>query len=365
MLRSWATCSAFSACALACAGGDPVLGADAGRPSPDAGTAPSLPCPAGATLAHYSFTELAALPTVGDIALPHLLPNTIIATARPGTPFAVRLDVCEGATRTLAAVMVREDTFEPPRWFVVDAVATAPTADTHDTPAGLISEIRVPAPAVSVQGLDDAVAGRLDALQIRVAYSDGIWVVGHPAFLAVARGDVSAADITYNSLTVIVGGLAPGDSFAGQVCPFTQQPLSAAFSLGTAQFTVTGCSFLGGGETTGYTIHTLSVEDSSAALDPGERRRFTLATEAELTAALDYRWNHHNACDSFHLTLPHAEYAASASPLAGCGEQVPGAPMRTFDEPFDSPVKYRLRYHGGAWVDGTIEGCRHYLFCAR
>jgi hypothetical protein len=53
---------------------------------------------------------------------------------------------------------------------------------------------------------------------------------------------------------------------------------------------------------------------------------------------LDYRWNHHNACDTFHLTLPHAEYVAAAATLAGCGETVLDAPVRIPDGP-DHPFR--------------------------
>lgn len=123
------------------------------------------------------------------------------------------------------------------------------------------------------------------------------------------------------------------------------------------------CSFLGGGITRGYRIDRLTVQDSSPQLQAADRGRFEFKSRAEVEGVLNYRWNHHNACDSFHLALPHADYAASSAPAAGCGPQVPNAPPRRIDEPSTSPVLYRLRYYGGAWKDGSIPGCTHFLEC--
>lgn len=150
---------------------------------------------------------------------------------------------------------------------------------------------------------------------------------------------------------------------APESCPEGHMPLSARFRLGTAQFEVGGCSFMGGGHTMGYEFHRLTIEDTSPALMPADRRKLEFTTKAEVDAVLNYRWNHHNACDSFHLALPHADYAASSAPLAGCGTQVPNAPPRSFDEPFDAPVRYRTRYYGGAWVDADATGCSQYMSC--
>jgi len=133
--------------------------------------------------------------------------------------------------------------------------------------------------------------------------------------------------------------------------------------MSTATFEVTACTFLGGGETTGYRISSLAVQDSSPELTEAERQRFEYDGEAAVEAVMTYAWNHHNACDSFHLALAHADYAASSSPAAGCGDTVPNAPPRIFDEDPRLPVLFRIRYHGGDWTDGTMPDCYHYLFC--
>ena len=54
--------------------------------------------------------------------------------------------------------------------------------------------------------------------------------------------------------------------------------------------------------------------------------------------------------------------ALSVVALAGCGVAVPNAPPRTFDDT-DPRVLFRTRYHGGAWVDGAMDGCGHYMWC--
>jgi hypothetical protein len=146
-------------------------------------------------------------------------------------------------------------------------------------------------------------------------------------------------------------------------CRFGEDPLTTSFTMSTATFDVEACTVLGGGFTAGYRIHYLAVTDTSPDLTEAERMKIEFTSEAEVEAVMNYVWNHHNACDSFHLALPYADYAASAAPAAGCGETVPNAPMRDFDEPPGAPVFFRIRYHGGEWVDGEIPGCTHYLFC--
>jgi len=335
---------------------------DATSGSADGGAADPSPCPGGAPLVHYSLTSLAVVPTINEIQLPNLIPNAIITAVVPGATPALRFDFCVNAgVHTLFGLQYQEHSFELPRRFVIDSTVASPMERQIPTPHGDITEIRVPPSVVVTSGIDAAIGGDLSTLRIRLILDDGLLVFGHADFLAVGRGMVGASSMTYTSLTIVVGGLGAGDAFAGLVCPFAQQALSARFAFGTAQFEVEGCSFLGGGETFGYEIRRLSVEDSSPSLMPADRRKFELTTPTELAAALNYRWNHHNACDSFHLALPHADYAASTAPLAGCGTQVPNAPPRMFEDPPNTPVKYRIRYYGGPWVDGEVPNCTHYI----
>lgn len=342
-------------------------GVDAGSldaSAPD-GSATAERCADGSARTHVSLTPLSPLPALGAIELPHLLPNTLVVGAETEGAHRVRLDACvsAGGAARLEGLQAMESSFDTPRRYVVDPAARTQTETFVDTPAGQLYEVRLPPADLRVEGLEAAVAGDLRALRVRVLGPSGLLLVGHAGFVAVARGEVSAADITYTSLTVIVGGLAIGDTFAGLACKFGHTPLSARFRLGTAQFEVGGCSFLGGGHTMGYEFHRLTIEDSSATLLPADRRKYEFTTKAEVDAVLNYRWNHHNACDSFHLALPHADYAASSAPMAGCGTQVPNAPPRSFDEPFDAPARYRIRYYGGAWVDADAAGCSQYMSC--
>lgn len=339
-------------------------GADAGGGSPDAAPIAET-CADGSALTRFSLTPLAVVPTLAALGLPDPIPGTIIANAGTEGAHQLRFDVCTpaGGAPRLQSLQAIETSFEQPRLYVVDPAATTQTETFVDTPNGKVYEIRLPPGDLIVEGLAAALAGDLGTLRIRLLGGQGLLVIGHADFLVVARVEATATMLTYTSLTVVVGGLAPGDAFGGRICPFGHNPLEATFRLGTATFEVGGCEFLGGGATMGYEYHRLTIEDSSPELMAADRQKLVFATKAEVDAVLTYRWNHHNACDSFHLALPHADYAASSAPMAGCGQQVPNAPPRQFEEPFDAPVKYRFRYYGGAWVDAEATGCSSYMSC--
>jgi hypothetical protein len=335
---------------------------DSGTES-DAEVLPAL-CPSGAVLVQYSLTPLQSAPPLGALELPGLHPATIIVQAGNGLSNSMRLDLCqESDGLRLHAILLRGEAVTLASRFVLDDSITSPATEVVEIAEGRVQEVRVPRTAVVVEGLGEAIAGNLPALRIRLPGEKGLLVVGHSDFLAVARGRVDAATIQYTSLYVMVGDLAPGNVFAGLRCPFGQTPLTTSFRLDTAQFDLEACTFLGGGITTGYRIHRLAVQDSNPGLEEAYRGRFELTTEAEVKSVMNYRWNHHNACDSFHLTLGHADYAASTAPAAGCGPQVPEAPPRNIDEPSTAPLLYRIRYHGGAWRDGSVAGCSHFLYC--
>lgn len=174
---------------------------------------------------------------------------------------------------------------------------------------------------------------------------------------------VGANSIIYSSIYVVAGRLVPGDVIAGRPCPLGESLLERSWRMGSADFEVDACTYLGGGHTTAYRISRLSITDTNSALSPAEQMTHRFEGEAAVEAVLNYRWNHHNACDSFHLALPHADYAATTAPLAGCGSQVPNAPPRDFEDDPSGPVEFRVRYHGGTWTDGTMPGCTHYMFC--
>ncbi len=348
------------------AGDSPDSGApDAAGPPPDAGSDPRVRCAPGSTLRTYSLSPIAPLPSRSDLELPGLPATAQIISAGTGQTNSARFDVCDDGAggSVLEEVLFVGETFETPRLYRVDETISAPVEEVLQIDEGLVVSLRLPPADVAVSGLDEALAGHLQPLEIRLVNDSGLLIVGHDGFVAVARGRVGPASITYTTSSIVVGGLTPGDVFAGLACHFGEEALSTAFTMGTADFELDACTFQGAGFTAGYRITRLSVQDSNAALTAAEQGRFELVGEAEVEASLAYVYNHHNACDSFHLALPHADYAATTAPAAGCGAPVPDAPMRDINEDSTSPVKYRIRYHGGEWMDGTIPGCSHYLFC--
>lgn len=339
--------------------------ADGGAGLPDSGPGDPLGlCPTGATLLHYSFTPVVPLPSVASLELLGLPNGVQLLSAGPSSDSDLRLDVCEDGAgqRTLAAVLHTIGAFSVPSFYRIDPSLAAPVEEIIDHGQGNVVQVRLPPAAFVVSGLEAALGGDLDPLAIRLVYDSGLLILGHPGFIAAAQGRVGVSTVEYTSIFVLVGGLGPGDAFAGRTCRFGETPRARSFQMATAAFEVAACTFLGGGETAGYRIYRLAITDPSTELTPAERERFEFTGEAAVEAVLTYRWNHHNGCDSFHLALPHADYAATTSPLAGCGTPVDNAPLRDFND-MDGTVHYRLRYHGGAWVEGAMPDCPHYLLC--
>jgi hypothetical protein len=255
------------------------------------------------------------------------------------------------------------DDFQAPSYFLLDETVSTPVEDFVQYRGGFIFLVRLPPAAFMVTGMAEALSGNLQPLELRFVADSGLLLLGHANFIAGTTGMVRPSSITYTNIYVIAGGLEPGDVFASRPCPFGENLFSKTWRMGTADFAVRACAFLGGGQTTGYRINHLSITDSNSLLTTAEQSTFTFEGEDAVTAVMNYLWNHHNACDSFHLALPHADYAATTAPLAGCGAQVPNAPMRDFEDDPAGPVEYRIRYHGGVWMEGTIPGCTHYMFC--
>jgi hypothetical protein len=332
--------------------------ADAGA-SADAG-ADARPCASG--LERYSLGAVRPVPMPSALNLPNLLPGTEVVSAGDGAEAGLRLEICrDGGQPTLRSALFRAWSSETPTLYRLDPTITQPTEAVVELPEGVVLERRLPTSATLVEGLAAALEGAPEALHVRLFGESGLVLRGHAGFVALAAGRVDATTITYGSIRVVVGTLARGDVFANLPCPFGESALAARFSLGSAGFDVRACTFLGGGETLGYRIVALTVTDPNAALAPAEQQPITFTGDAAVRAVLSYAWNHHNGCDSFHLALPHADYAATTSPIAGCGTPVPSAPDRAPDGFGD--VLYRVRYHGGPWTEGTIPGCHHYLFC--
>jgi len=288
-----------------------------------------------------------------------------VLNAGEGTASSVRFDLCQdGAGQvTLRGVLWATDEFSAPTYWVRDDAVGAITDEFVEYRRGMVYLLRVPPASFRVTGLEQAVAGDLQPFELRIFGDYGLWVLGHGSFLAGATGMVGANSIIYSSIYVVAGRLVPGDVIAGRPCPLGESLLERSWRMGSADFEVDACTYLGGGHTTAYRISRLSITDTNSALSPAEQMTHRFEGEAAVEAVLNYRWNHHNACDSFHLALPHADYAATTAPLAGCGSQVPNAPPRDFEDDPSGPVEFRVRYHGGTWTDGTMPGCTHYMFC--
>jgi hypothetical protein len=333
---------------------------DGGSGPLDAGLATS-DCATG--LRYYSLEPVQPLPAVEALELPGLIEGAQVIAAGDGAEHSARLEVCEdGGRPTLRALLHRAFSFETPTLYRWDDTLLAPTDSVVQLEEGLVIERRFPPSSAQVEGLAAALAGDPRDLRIRIPGEYGLLLRGHDGFVALAQGNVDAAGIVYSSINIVVGRLAPGDVFARLPCPFGESTLRTSFALGSATFDVEACTFAGGGETLGYRIASLAVTDTSPALAPPERATFRFDDEASVEAVMTYAWHHHNGCDSFHLALPHADYAATASPIAGCGAPVPNAPARDPSTPGD--VLFRVRHRGGAWTEGAIDGCHHFLFCA-
>ena len=343
---------------------------DAGAPNVDAGTDAGLPpggedpfelCPNGEVV-HYSLAPLASPPAPSALEFSGLPSGVQIFSVSDAA--GVRFELCqEGGALSLQGILW-EGPSNVPTLFRSDESISAPEQNLLQLEIGTVFEVRFPASDWRVQGLEEALSGDLDPLEVRVLGEFGMLALGHEGYIAMVTGRVDESSIEYNSIAVTVGALVPGDSFEDRRCPLGEMPHDASFNLGSARFEVQTCTFQAAGHTTGYRIAFLAVQDDSPALSADAQQRFVFDSEEAVEGVMNYVWNHHNACDSFFLDLPHADYAATTAPLAGCGVAVDNAPMRDLnDDP--TTILYRVRYGDGAWEDRTATDCSHYIFCNR
>jgi len=219
---------------------------------------------------------------------------------------------------------------------------------------------------INPTGLNSAVFNLAEDLDIKIPLgNETLWLKGWgnsvpiDAFAAIARLKLAADGTQSLAFPSITGGrLATGDPFKSGPCAIGESLQSTTFALGTVQFAADFCLREdGAGDAFGsYRILKLVVDDQSPSL-PVDEHHVSLATDDMLQAHLTYKWNHHNACDSFALKLTHVEYAATAAANQGCGPTVPDAPSQN---PSDQHMIFRIRYQDGNWQDGTAT-CAHFL----
>ncbi len=164
-----------------------------------------------------------------------------------------------------------------------------------------------------------------------------------------------------STLNLLAGTLELGNPWPENGCNDSQIAGVHQVVLGTATFDLKYCFMQGAGETTEYYFTDVTVTDTNPALSKEEQKSYTISGVDKLKDIMEFAVNHHNGCDSFYLKLPHAEYAASAAPMAGCGLPVKNAPKRDMDETSKATL-FQIRYHGGEWNKGE-HACWHYLLC--
>jgi hypothetical protein len=179
-------------------------------------------------------------------------------------------------------------------------------------------------------------------------------------FATATTGRIDGNRISSNSIGLLTGTVLRGDPLVSVTCPAGQIPSPAQFRIGTALFDTKLCYGAGGGETTAYTVTDLVITDSNPALPAEARAPQEFHGEESVRSVMNFRWNHHNACDSFYVKLPHSEYAATAAAMAGCGLPVENAPERNIEDERRT-VLYRTKYSDGAWQDGSLP-CVHFFF---
>ncbi len=183
-----------------------------------------------------------------------------------------------------------------------------------------------------------------------------IMSAGNPVYLSVIMGEYIDSGFEPTSILVAVGSLSFG---APETTSCQAHEISGhqEFVLESATFSAELCTFLGGGETLGYRFLSLTVKDQNPALATPIDVKLD---GDQLAAAFKYKVNHHNACDSFLLTLPQATYTATSGPNAGCGSVVQGAISRTYDDNRRNTL-YQITYGQTSTGIKELANKRHYF----
>jgi hypothetical protein len=299
-----------------------------------------------------------------------------------GDEAAVRLDACldsaEATVKLVRLVVVREafGGATVRESVVLDEAATAPRLES----VGDVALYHVPAARVATAGLKEAVFDRdVSTLAVTLplpsgrVYSLRGWRLAGLTTAGVTTPAAGAVNVVTLALsepngmpahdsTVIVGALDYGSPFGLDRCLPGEESGTAAFALGLARFKLDVCWFGGGDETIGYRVLRVAVVDTDAGL-PATARGETFAVGAkDFDGVFAYRWNPRNACDSFTLRAPYAEYAATAPSGGAACAGLPGAPTRDAGDA-ERNVRYRVRYGGvGAFREGAQPKCGHHMY---
>lgn len=305
-------------------------------------------CPAGTSLAQFMLEPISPDPQIfgSDVGGPAATNYFVLS---PANGLNLRLDLCVNDTdpsvMDLAQVVHRPHPFSPELGYQ-------------------------PGDSAFVEGLAAAVLEHdVSQLKIELIHQEsgirirGINRGGQSFVAAVGIFDNGNGVFGPDSSRIMVGKLVLGNPWDHSRCEGITTETSGSFTIGTATFDARFCKGPGAGHSTRYKYLSLMITDTNEALSPEARQPVRLDTPEKIDAVMTYTVNHHNACDSFYIKLPHAEYAATSAPAAGCGPIVVGAPFRDFTDR-NPHTLYSIRYRGGALQTGEVP-CDHYLFCGR
>lgn len=133
------------------------------------------------------------------------------------------------------------------------------------------------------------------------------------------------------------------------------------FKLGTAKLRFDLCLPTGESQGIFYDVMKITVQDSSPNLSEADQKPIVLEKNQLTNEVYMDKKHHHNSCDSFKLTLPHATYFATAATLQGesaCGTVVPGA-IQLKDN--GKVGAFKILYSNGKKVEELKGGFVHYL----
>ncbi|MGE0172250.1 MAG: hypothetical protein AB7T49_05680 [Oligoflexales bacterium] len=317
-------------------------------------------CKNGAKAVPFTLEPMDPMPDASVVKFPGFDLHFRLESQIPNQKGA-RIDLCideVNGTVTFDRLVYKEDPFTPLTNLAIN--------DSITQPQWKDNILEIPSSFVKIENLDKAAFGDAEGLFMWVKES-GIegrlvrsWKDGDKVFTTINLVQEQQQG-GYRPLgaQALAGSFQPGDPFANGLCNAARGPqYSGTFKFDHVTMKFDACVYAGGGETTGYDIKRLEITDSAPQLTDDQRKPFTFQG-AELESVFQVAWNHHNACDSFVLKLPHATYAATAAATAGCGTILEGAPHRTLEDP-NPEVMYSVRYGGNEPAEGKV-ACRHFL----